>query len=517
MEKYKSISNGFYPLRSKNSVQFRDDLKNSTSLRTISVKCTRSELVKFNPKEPQLYPFQYIDRDGFLTNRFYLINYIPDILNPKTLDQAIEVVNDYVRTQTLAFWNNKGVIVANIAVYSQDDVPVFDGTFIPLFLLRTEQFNTDKLGPLAVRGGATNVNNVSNILNGPFITEYLQATDKFEIPNLPLANPYLMFPQSNFFGQVTITTDQPGLGPFIAIPTIASIHLIPPPTYPIVALGANASPDITACTPLTPGSLTGKIGVNVRNIPNPCNSLVYPVNLQNAGAIAGITVYLDGPIRLTGTPEQTIPIFTAGPDAQALIDALSVNPNIIVTISPPAAVPTDYQDFTEVISHEVQELSNDSTYGDYIVTSNPPTDLAVLFNQLEVADPIEFLPVSNRVKNHTYLMNPFPTPAYFSANMRYYNYDNSGTVFLPLIPISFQQIVYQQQGQPLQVGNTLGVVASSISNLDLLTNGNIFDPNTFYAPYNTPSVINPVETPIDGSPLQSIYDGLQINNNILLL
>ena len=497
---YKAIK-GAHGMRAMNSRQFRD-------LSPAGVKCSKHKKchTKFNPKEPQLLPFQYISKDGFLVSRFAIINYIPGKLSPTDVDAAIPVMEQYMKDLYLPYWNTTAKFIGNYTITSDADLPTFDGTFIPFFYLNVGQFNTTGLGPLVVGGGATNVNNVTNILAGPLITEYLQPYGGFSVPNLPLANPYLMVSETNFPGQVTITTDQAGVGPFIGLPAGSTVFPINP-SYPIVAEGAVASPDINACTPLTPGSMTGKIGINIRGS---CNSVVYPGIMADAGAIAYITIFPPG-AQAFASPGATIPGYTVGADGLALIAAVEANPNLVITISAPGPSPSTIQTFTALSTHEAQELASDPTYADYIATSNPPIDLAILFSQWEAADAIERLSQSFTQGSNTYAMQGFPLPSYFTQSLLFYSYDNFGTMVRPLVPTSRQQIVFQQQGQPLHVGNVFGPTESALSLLDLSDSGSIFNRNAFYAPYATPSYPNSVETPITDSPLASIYDNLQAN------
>ena len=121
-------------------------------------------------------------------------------------------------------------------------------------------------------------------------------------------------------------------------------------------------------------------------------------------------------------------------------------------------------------------------------------------------------------------MDCFPTPSYFVQNLRTNNYDNSSTIFAPLIPQSRQQIVFHiaqtdstQPFNPIHVGDTFGITESSSGDLQLYDAGSIFDPNVFYPPYNIPSWKNPITTEINVSPLASIYNTLQTQNNIFLI
>lgn len=458
---------------------------------------------------PALYPFEYIDEDGFLTARFAIVNYSPQKLPPQMVDDVLPVLEKYALESYLPFWNIKAKFIANYTIRSPSDIPIFDGTFIPFFVFPFQRFNFQKLGGLVAGGGATNVNNVSNILAGPYITEYV-----LDPPNLPLANPYLMISDANFPDQVIITTDQPGLGPFIGAPSGKSLSL--DINYPIIAKGAVASPDLSACSPEV-GNMTGKIGINVRS---GCDSSIYPVNMENAGAIATLTIFAGG-AQSFSCPTSTKLNCTLGPEGQTLIDAVTSNPNIIITINAPVP-PTDLRvtinTFSSICAHEMCELLSDPQYAIYIATSNPPVDGAILFSQYEASDPVESLDVVTSKCKQSFKMNPFPTPAYFVANLRYNNYDNTSTIYAPLIPQSRQQIVYQQKGNPLQGAFTLGILSSGEPDLTLETFGSIFDPQTFYPPGNPISYQNGgFSQLISTSPLASIYDKLLNQRNIFLI
>lgn len=351
-------------------------LKNCNNSKVIkSFTCKKSEK-HFNKKHPQLLPFQYIDDDGFLTCRFVIINYIPKILDPKEINKTIPVMEKFMKESYLPYWNSNMKIIKNYTIYSDSDLPIFDGTFIPLFYLQLSQFNQKKLGNLASPGGALNLCNVPNILAGPLITEYLQATKHFSIPNLKHGNPYVLVSEANFIGEAS-----------------------------------------------------------------------------------------------------------------------------------------DYNFFTIITTHEIQELASDPTYANYYLTSNPQVDNAVLFSQYEAADPVETFSMLSTDKKRSYQMSAFALPSYFVANMRFNNYDTTGTISRPLIPISRQQIVFQQKGNPLQVGNTFGYEEDGVNELLLQNNGNIFDKHTFYPPRNPPIPI----VKISMSALASIYNKLETLNNVLLI
>ena len=496
--KSSTITNG----RNLNSEQFE---KAFTRAKKSKVATASKKL-----KKPKLLPFQYIDKEGFLTVRIALINYIPHLLSPEVIDQALPVLNKYIKQEYLPYYNVRASYKNYTILPGDVGLPEFDGTFIPFFLLNVDQFNLETLGSLVVGGGATNVNNVPNILAGPQINQYLQATADFSVPVLPLANPYLMISAANFPGQVTVTTDQAGLGPFIAVPTGSSTQI--PTTFPITALGADANP-LNACTPLV-NDLSGKIGVNVRSS---CASSVYPNNMANAGAIAFLTVFSQA--RTFSATGAEIWGATMGPDGFALSDALATNPNITVTISAPVSSARDYNTLTEILSHETEELCSDSNYATYVMTFNPNVDSAVLFSQYEASDPTEGFNVIATKNGHSFGMECFPTPSYYVAYLRNNNYDNSGIVWRPLVPESRQQVVFHFKSgsdaprNPIHYGEVLGPTENGFAqDLFLQDLGSIFDPQSFYPP-QTASVTSPIED----TPLNTIYNALRTLVDVLFL
>ena len=113
-------------------------------------------------------------------------------------------------------------------------------------------------------------------------------------------------------------------------------------------------------------------------------------NMEEAGAIATITIFTSA--RSFTAPGSTKFNCTIGPEGQSLIDAVQKNPNMIITISAPGApinISTTTNIFTSIITHEMQELSRDPTYAEYITTSNPPSDNCILISQYEASDPVE--------------------------------------------------------------------------------------------------------------------------------
>lgn len=131
---------------------------------------------------------------------------------------------------------------------------------------------------------------------------------------------------------VLLETDEPGLGPFVAVSSIFGPVL--QLERSISGLGQVANP-ITATVPIAP--MPGRIGLAIR-----VNNNVFQLqalNMQNAGAIAGI-IYnnivgdVARAMRSRVIPAGiNIPIFSLGnADGLALEAALLANPNITITL-----------------------------------------------------------------------------------------------------------------------------------------------------------------------------------------
>ncbi|MBS0634874.1 MAG: hypothetical protein JSR37_05375 [Verrucomicrobia bacterium] len=461
------------------------------------VQKSANKKAKFNPEEPQLFPFQYVDSCGNVVTRFKYINYIPEKLPPDQIDQAIPVLEKHIQQNYLPYWNGK-VEIENITIYCDKDLPVFDGTFIPFFLLKASQFNLNKLGGAPLPGGAVNVNNVANVLAGPFLSEYI-----YNAPELPVGNPYLMVSENNFLAMLGLTS------------------LMPPPS---------------SYSPAAPGTFrihfdNSVLPLDLRNnnmlLPYVCDLGTSP-GVNNLDAPDGIA-FLGGGVDALGPYwDFDLAAIQPEPDAGATFvfsvvkvnDATTVSENMFVLPDLAAALLQKgsgdvlatlsfdaISSFTSVIAHEMEELVSDPNYSTYIATSNPPVDGAILFSQLEVSDPVEGQNTLEVAFGKALAMDAFPLPAYFFASMRTNNYDNVGCISRALVPFSRQQIVFQQQGEPLHVGNVFGPGPDFI----LGDGGSIFDGNTFYPPQNT-SVFDLVKN----TALSSIYEGLLENKNIAL-
>ncbi len=466
--------------------------------------------------KPYILPFQYIDDDGFLTQRYVIVNYLPVFLIPEQVDQAIPVMEQFIQENFLPYWNRKVDIIANFTVTTPDSPqPVYDGTFVPMFVIPDEFFDLNSFGAIAITAGAFNTNNNLNPYSGPRITDYWKPFNGFTVPNLPLGNPYLIFPRHNIAGQVDVTARDPQTqaivaGPFIAVPQGSADSA----DLPVAAEGAIADP-IDACDPQTPGSMTGKIGLNIRI---GCNSLVYPNNMADAGAIATLTGWVGGPEGFGASGALVYGATMAQADMETLMAAVENNPNVVITIDNFRGGLTDIQTFTAVETHELMELLVDPTYGDFIVYSNPQQDRAVLFVQYETADSMERVNQMGTDGVHSYKMNPFPIPAYFVPNLRNNNYDSLGLMYRPMIPLSRDQILWQQEGGPTSIASTYGILEATESLLDFQNSGSIFNLHTFTPPFDTPSYDTPdPEIPMDTSPVAPNYEELQTLDSVILL
>jgi hypothetical protein len=468
--------------------------------------------------KPQLYPFQFLDCDGVVTTRFAYVNYVPTIISPQLLDSISPVVNKYIRETYLPYWNTKSVITNYTVLPGDVGLPVFDGTFIPIFFLNANQFVP---GSASSKGGATNVNNVPNFLAGPEISFYLQATPDFSLPNLPISNPYVMVPVGNFLrNQVTITTNTPGYGPYIGIPSVSATPPTSFPQPPFSAPGATSSPNTSGCLGGY-GNMSGKIAVfspHDSTPPNSCGAS-FVVNSAAAAGAEAVLMYTTRqfPFQFTAGGAN---VWSAAVDASvtpSLLDGIQNVPNFQIFISAPSPVVIPNNNLlTNIISHEVEEMLIDPAYADYILsvaTSFPLVDKptgqqpAVLFSQYENSDQDEGSPlVIETANNVSYGMAAFPTPSYYIANLRNNNYDNIGLTWRPLIPPGRQQVVFQQKGNPLQVSVGVQGFLQTSSPLRLAAGQSVFPPQTTFS-----------TTPITSSPLAPIYNTLQTLNNVFLI
>lgn len=459
--------------------------------------------------DPQLPPFQYINSDGMIAQRFTFIIYSPYVTT-EMIETLIPIFNVYFREHFTPQWKvvpdlNKKVYVIN----TPQDLPNFDGTFVPIFFFRDDQYDLNKIGFNNVGAGANdNVNNIEQLCGfGGLISENI-----INAPNLPLGLPYIMMPDGQFTA-INITTDQPGLGPFFALPQGSNTTI--PFTLPFTAQGAAAA-DTDACGPLPPGSMAGKIGINVRT--SNCNSLVYPTNMYNAGAVASITVYSQpSGFAATGSPLWGC---TAGSDAMALFNAVQSNPNINITLSLTSQPYLNILNrISYIITHEIAESIMDPL-SDHILTGNPPVDQAIYLPIYENVDPIENVAGVWATDGKTSVqVTPIVNPSYFIPNLRVFSYDTANMSYASLIPQDTQYGLFHanqpEPYMPLTFGRNYGIFAASQSPLDLvLTDGNgVFDRNNVYPPVNP----NEPEVPVSTTPWASIFDNLENLRNIFFI
>lgn len=129
---------------------------------------------------------------------------------------------------------------------------------------------------------------------------------------IPILNEYLM-------------TNKSGLGPFMLSRTNNS----PPLTVPITAVGGLADP-LNACSGPA-DNVNGKIGI-VQFILGNCGSVALVTNAEAGGDVATIIINTEPPVAFSGGSN----LYNASvsyEDGQALINALTVDPTIVLTIT----------------------------------------------------------------------------------------------------------------------------------------------------------------------------------------
>jgi len=490
------------PGRNHNSSNFQKKL---------TVKASNKKLVSHSRShdrhKPQLPPFQYVNHEGTLCQRFKFIIYTPYVTK-QMLEDAIPCFNNFFKKEFVPQWKVYPDLDKRI-YFGPDDLPKFDGSFVPIFFFRTDQYDLNKIGIINVTSGANDIiNNIEQLsMMGGLISENI-----LNAPVLPLGNPYIMMPDRRFTA-IEITTDQPGLGPFFAVQQGSNVFL--PFSFPFTAQGAAAA-DTDACGALPPGSMTGKIGINVRS-PS-CNSLVYPENMYNAGAVASITV--NSSPRAFAADGSPLWGCTAEPAAIALFNAVQSNPNINITLN---IVSQPYvnvlNNITYTISHEIEESIMDPI-GEHILVGNPPVDQAIYLPIIENVDPVENIAgVWASDGKISVQMSPVMYPSYFVPNLRTNSYDTTNMTFAALIPQNTQYGLYhanqEEPFMPILFGTNYGIFAASESELDVvLAGGNgIFDVNNNYPPI----VPSQPEVPVSTTPWASIFDNLQNLRNIFFI
>jgi len=523
----KTVSNGLFNGRKKTSAHVASFqpigvAKPVFPLRHI-VKCDR----KFDPTKPQLLPFQYLNKDGFVTQRYAVINYSPGRMPPEFVDITLQQVLENIVEVFLPHWN----IMAdakNYTVLTQADVPKFDGTFIPFIITVPEQYRTDTAAVGFLAGGASDVCNVPDVISGPKIDFFLKATPRFDIPDIPLGNPMVICSDLNFHGFTVLTTDQPGIGPYqVGVAAFEPSNV----TFPITANGVIATPDPTCCATPT-GTTTGlPIEGNILIFTNnpPCQTAGPQrfTEVNNSGCIASVAVRrFDGaapgfPSNL-GLPYVDEPSqFMVGinlANGTELSDAINANPNMKLSIAKPIyPAPASVQALTLILSHEFHELMGDPNYATFVATSDPPTDGAIVFAQIEAGDPMEAVdgPISIDADRNIRINESPPNQAYFLPYLKFKSYDNQGLCPRPLIPIARQQWVthvapVEGVNQPLSPNNLLALESSvpgALYSVTSFTGNNIFDPSNYYEPLSD-AVLFPPDIDVTQTPYASIVDKL---------
>lgn len=477
------------------------------------------------PTKPVLLPFQFVDEDGAVAVRITILNYIPSTLPPAQAAAALPLLQTYLRQVYLPYWNVKPVLSYQ-TIATDANLPAFDGSFIPIFLLPATAFDTSKLGYLPIAGGVSIHSNVPNITAGPLISEYLKPFGSHGVPALPLGNPYVLIAETSFSGYVTITTSQPGLGPFIGIPTGATALIQPPPALPYSNVGVAVPSSPATVMPLPAGLMVGKIGICTRS--GPSSSLVAIPDMENTGAVTTVFGSPSGaPYTVPGPSNQRYFSCMVSTDAcDALAAAVTANPDLVITIAPTQPSSNDLATYTTLITHAAVQLATDPSSAQYVLTSNPTTDSVVVFSKLGSGDATEGLGTTasdvgtdDGAPRTAAKVSGFVLPSYFIPNLRTTSYDNSSTVAHPLIPISRQEtLIHVRHGgstkhtgvSPAQV---LGLTEGGFPDLVVSTSGaNVFD-DSVYGHGQAPGT----SIPVPKSLLASVYRRLETSQSPLLL
>lgn len=130
-----------------------------------------------------------------------------------------------------------------------------------------------------------------------------------------------------------LTTNQPGVGPYVAV-----LQGYSPIVGAVTATGGIANdgtpPTDDACTSLPAGSLAGKLGLAIRGA---CVGTVKTTNVEAAGAV-GTILYNNSaaaPIALGGSPTGVYGSWMISQaDGLALKTAITNFPNMLITIAP---------------------------------------------------------------------------------------------------------------------------------------------------------------------------------------
>lgn len=538
----KAIGNSLAAGRKLPAIAVHSHLRDGKRLAKASNSNDRKKVgvPRFDPCKPQLLPFQYIDDNDVLIQRYSFINYAPTKLPPTVIIQGIEAAITHNTKYYLPHWAN-GIEMTSYTILSDADVPYFDGTFIPFFIVTPEMWNQETGAIGFIAGGAGNLNNVPDAFAGPTIDFYFSGTPDLAAPTIPLGCPFLVCSDRNFVGDCIVTTNVPDLGPFRA-----GVGVFQPTgfTLPFTAKGVVATPDDTCCVPPT-GTTNGvPIAGNILIFGNdpPC-ATAGPTrygNVNDSGCAASIAVsryetgYPGFPSNL-GQPYVSEPnqymVGVDRPVGDALMAESAINPNLEITIGEARfPAPEAAGVLTYILCHETSELNADANYATYILCGDPPSDRAVLFEQLEVGDPAEVnggitIKTSN---GSTFTMEPEPRPAYFIPNLKFESYDHLGLCPNPMIPYSRQQCIGQflrEEGGnvpiygPQLLGLESSVPGAEYSIRTFLGQNHFNRDNFFVTVPGDPSTIGdevkfPPDDEISTTPFASIVRNLKQNNNV---
>ena len=506
----------------------------------VTNKSSKSPSKSFDPKKPQLLPFQYVNCKGYLVQRYAVINYSPVRVPKEIVDQCIEAIVKGNELYYLPHWNNT-IEVKNYTIHKQSDVPKFDGTFIPLIITVPDLYNTNTAAMGFLGGGASNLNNVPDAFAGPTVDFYFQATPEFSVPALPRGCPFLACSDLNFKGDCQVTTNVPGLGPFRAGTASYEPSNFP---LPFTSKGVVGTPDNTCCTAPTGTTngnpLVGNVLIFGNNPPCQTSGPQRYTNVDNSGCKASIAIRRFAsttppfPSNLglpyVSEPSQYMVGLTLA-DGTALINESAINPNLEITIGVPHyPAPESIAVLSEILCHETSELNGDPNYATYIAAGDPPSDKAILLCQREAGDPSEalhgaFVKSSNGTQ---FPLEPEPRPAYFIPNLKFESYDHNSLCPNPLIPFARQQCIGHYKSvdnsNAAIYGPQLVSLESSVPGAELsitsfigqnhFNKQNFFpavpgDPSTF-----GPEFLYPPDDEVSTTPFASVVDNLRHNNDV---
>jgi len=467
------------------------------------------------PNTPYLFPWQYLDNDGLVTNRMIFINYIPDVIQPTAQDSAHKAMVEFVKNQYGPYLGIKCNIVAS---YSDPNIPArFDNKAMIAIVARMDQFNYNSIGNAAANSGAYNFNSNSNAVSGGRLSDIMTNP-----PVVPDGIPCVVSPASNYgiSTQITLVTTNMGTGTTSStgtstIPTSLNstfaagsfAYLASNPTLSVTGQLVLVDPILANQTLVNAAALTGNIAVFHQNAPT--KSKLLRVAACNPSAIIVVASGPD-PLSVNYSPN-FLAACVGSVIGGEIINALQNGFQITATIVPGNDPSIPLSSYTGVFTHEIEEMCGDPAYADYILSGNPPVDLAIVGSQIQYADPVEILSVYSRssADGKVYTMSDFPLPGYFLANSRMTSFSLSGEGIKPLIPFHRQQVLIMNKGNNMQYTNVINSrMGNTVNSLYVYQGGddtNIFNPAYLGA---GPTVNSASQNFVINTPFASVYQNL---------